>query len=149
MGIAYRCAAELRCTLIVWDRDVTPEQWTTHIERLVNDPAWASCPRALIDLTTVGDHEGITDDVGREMAKRWRAAAPDVGSLKFAILPNGAWDQARTFEEELESFPGIHTMLFNDMGTASIWLGIDYVAARRVLADVRAEIRAEDPPRSN
>ena len=54
MGIAHRCELPLRCIFVVWDGDVTPDQWTAHFKRLVNDPGFAACSRALVDLSTAG-----------------------------------------------------------------------------------------------
>jgi hypothetical protein len=144
VSIAFRCEVPLRCAFIVWDGDVTPDQWIAHLEKRVNDPAYWSCTRVLIDLTTIRSHEDITDDVIREMAARWRGHAPQAGHLSWAIVPNGAWNRARKVEEELETFPGIHTMLFNHTETACIWLGVDLAQSRRVLADVRDQLRADE-----
>ena len=71
VGIAYRCEPPLRCIFIVWDGNVTPNQWTAHFERIINDPALPACPRALVDLSTAGGAVNITDDVIREMGARW------------------------------------------------------------------------------
>jgi hypothetical protein len=149
MGIGYRCAPQLHCSFVVWDADVTPEQWTANFEKFANDPAFADCPRAIVDLSTAESTASITDELIRDMATRWRDRGPEVGALEWAIVPNGAWGRVRQFEGELESFPGIHTMVFDHPTTASVWLGIDPAQARRILDDIRAVLRAQDVMRSN
>ena len=142
MGIAHRSVAELRCTFVVWDGDVMPDEWAANFERVVKDPAFASCPKTLADLSTVGETSDITDDVISEMVNRWRTIAPDRGYFEWAFIPNGVWAKARQAEAELETVPGIRTMVFNHADTACVWLGIDPKGARRIIGELRDTLRA-------
>ena len=140
MPINYRCDAGLRCTLVVWDGDVTPEEWEHHLERMTADPAFPPGPLLLSDLSSAGAAPSITVETIDEMARRWREHAESLGPLKMAIVPNGAWDKARKFEVEVsESIPRM--MVFNDPWTACAWLGIDAEKVRRAITELRAELR--------
>jgi hypothetical protein len=147
VAIGYRFVVEDRCAYVVWHGDVKPDQWNAHRDKFVNDPAYPDCPRSLVDMSSVGGIKDITDDVIREMAADWRERATGFGSLKWAIMPNGEWHRARRFEEEFESFPGIHTMLFNHSSTASTWLGINPAQTNEIIRELREELRARERER--
>ena len=140
MGIAYRCNPDLGCTLIVWDAEVTPEQWSDQVDRIIDDPAFPPGPLVLADLSTAGGAPLITTDVVEKMAYRWRTYAADLRKMRWAIIPNGAWDKARHFELELEG-SNIRSMVFNEPWGACAWLGLDTDDAREILNDLRAELR--------
>jgi hypothetical protein len=141
VAIAYRCDARVRCTFIVWDGDVTPQQWNRHVERMLGDPAFPPGPLMLADLTTARGAPSITPDVIAEMAGRWSAHAEELGQMRWALVPNEAWDKARRFETELDA-SGIHTMVFNEPWSACAWLGLDSDVARSILTELREELRA-------
>lgn len=121
MAIAYRCDAAIGCTFIVWDHDVTPEEWRDHNERLLHDPAFPPGPLVLADLSTAGDAARISPEVVAEMGEGWGGRAGRMDPIKVAVVPNGAWDKARQFERVVEG-SGLTTIVFNDLVTAcSCW----------------------------
>ena len=140
MGIAYRFEAQLRCTFIVWDGDVTPQQWRDQVDSIVDDPAFPPGPLVLADLTTAGGAPLITPDIIKEMAERWRAYAPNLDRMQWALVPNEAWDKMRQFEAEVEG-SGVRTMVFNEPWTACSWLGLDVDVVRPILDDIRKQLR--------
>jgi hypothetical protein len=137
---AYRCDANLGCTFIVWDRDVTSDQWRGHVAKIVADPAFPPGPLLLGDLSTVSGGPGITTDVIEEMVRRWRSNATDLGLTRCAIVATGELDQARQFVVELEG-SGLSVMVFDDPWAACTWLGLDTEAARTILKDLRGKLR--------
>jgi len=141
MGIAYRCVPELRCTFVVWDGDVTPEQWSSHVDRLAADPAFPPGPLLLSDLSSAGTVPSITRATIDEMADRWRETSAAVGTFQCAIVPNEAWDKARQFEGELTG-SNMRTMVFNEPWSACSWLGLDADVARSIIDELRGELRA-------
>lgn len=140
MGIAYLCDLDLRCAFVVWDSDVTPRQWSDQLDRIMADPAFPPGPYVLADLSTAGGAPSITTDVIDEMARRWVTYAAELGTMRWAIIPDGAWDKARRFECEVEG-SNIHPMVFNEPWSACAWLGLDVDIARPILTDLRAGLR--------
>jgi hypothetical protein len=140
VGIGYRCDRNLRCTFVVWDGDVTPEEWGAQVERLIRDPAFPPGPLMLADLSTAGGAPRITTEVIEEMAHRWRTHAATLGKMRWAIMPNEAWDKARHFEFELEASE-IRTMVFNEASVACAWLGLETDDARAALQELREHLR--------
>ena len=140
VGIAYRCDPNLRCTFIVWDGDVTPEQWNDQVDRIVADSAFPPGPVLLADLSTAGGAPSIGSDAIDKMARRWRTHAADLGKMRWAVIPNGAWDRSRRFELELRA-PNIRSMVFNEAWGACAWLGLETDAARTILRNLREHLR--------
>ncbi len=143
MGIAYQCDEASGCTFIVWDAEVTPEEWLACERRLFADPAFPPGSRALADLRSAGGAPSISVEVVREMAEHLREHAPQIGSLRFALVPNSAWGwtKATEFEKQLEG-SGISSVTFTSLSTACTWLGIDATTTTEALNDLRNGLRA-------
>ncbi|MGO9873204.1 MAG: hypothetical protein ACLPVY_05340 [Acidimicrobiia bacterium] len=141
MGIAYRCHANLGCTFVVWDGDVTPDQWSDELDRIIADLAFPPGPLVLADLSTAGGAPSITTGIVDEMARRWVTYAAELAPMQWAIIPDGAWDKARRFECEVKG-SNIRPMVFNEPWSACTWLGLDAAVARTILGDLREELRS-------
>jgi len=139
--INYRCDAELRCTIIVWDGDVTPEEWSRHLDRMTSDPAFPPGPLLLSDLSTAGEAPRISTETIDEMAHRWRGHAEGLGPLQMAIVPNSSWAKAKQFEGEISDTIR-RIMVFNEPWTACAWLGLDADTVRPIIAELRAGLRS-------
>jgi len=66
--------------------------------------------------------------------------AAELGTMQWAIIPDGAWDKARRFECEVEG-SNIHPMVFNEPWSPCNWLGVDRDAALSILRDLRDALR--------
>ena len=142
MGIAYRLDPQLGCTVIVWDANVTPDEWRHHFKRMSDDPGFPPGPRVLADLSTAGGAPSFSSEVVGEMAVAWQTRTQRVGPIKLAIVPNGAWEKARELERATEG-SGITTIVFNDVATACTWLGTGYDAARSIIDELRGDLAAD------
>ena len=60
--------------------------------------------------------------------------------MRWAIIPDGAWDKARRFECEVKG-SNIHPMVFNEPWSACAWLGLETDEARAVLNALRDQLR--------
>ena len=138
MAITYRCDKDLRCTFIVWDADVTPEQWRDHSDRMWSDPTFPPGPLMLADLSTANGAPSVSSEVVVEMAASLRERAAKVRPIRVAVIPNGAWDKALVLERDTEG-SGLTTIVFNDLATACTWLGLSEDAAKPILAKLRAD----------
>jgi hypothetical protein len=139
MGIGYRCDAS-GCTFIVWDGDVSPEQWAAHVARLAADPEFPPGPLMLADISTSGGAPSIEPEDIEAMAARWISAATELGKMQWAIVPNEAWEKARHFEKALAA-AGFRTMVFNEPWSACSWLGVDPDHGRAIISEIRAGLR--------
>ena len=142
VAITYRCDATLGCTFIVWDRNVTPDQWREQFRQLSADPAFPPGSLMLADLSTAGGAAAITSDVIGEMAVALKARAERMDPVRLAVVPNGAWEKARELERAVAG-SGITTIVFNDVLTACTWLGLRVELVNPVLAALRSELAAD------
>jgi hypothetical protein len=141
VAIAYRCSTDHRCTFVVWDGDVTPDEWRVHNERLFDDPAFPPGPRMLVDLRSAGGAPSITADVLAEMGKRFNDRPDKLAEMTLAIVPNGSWDKARQLFEEEVAVPGLRAMTFTSLPTACVWLGMALEPAQEILDELRTHLR--------
>ena len=139
MGIAYRCDAASGCTYVVWDVEVTPDEWRSHFEAMSNDPAFPPGPRMLADLSTAGGAPGMSTDIVTEMATAWSERVARTGPMKLAIVPNGAWEKARQLERAIGD-SGLTAIVFNDLVTACTWLGLQPALVGPIIEGLRAEL---------
>lgn len=142
MGVAYFCDPVTRCTYIVWDAEVSPEEWSAAENALFADPAFPPGPFAVADLRTANGALDVPTDVVDEMGDRLRSQAPDIGPLQFALIPNSAWDKVRAFEDRFRG-SGISSLAFTSIATACSWLGIDSERATAELDALRHALRRE------
>ena len=144
MAITYRCDPGLGCTFIMWDREVTPDEWRGHVALLFDDPAFPPGPLVLADLSTAGGAVMISTEVIEEMGDGWSDRAERLDPIKIAVVPNGAWEKARQFERAVEG-SGLTTIVFNDLVTACKWLGVDPEPAGSILEQMREGARPSPP----
>jgi hypothetical protein len=141
MGFAYRCDAELACTFIVFDDDLTPDQRNEHERELFADPEFPPGSAILLDLSTVTNLTGFTTEAISEIGLGWRAHALHLGPMRVAIIATGVWEEARQFGDDVEG-SGIRVLVFDASGTAWAWLGVDASRANSILNEVRQRARA-------
>jgi len=148
MGIAYRCDQQVGLTLTVWHGTVSCDEWRDQVASLVSDPGWRSRPRFLTDLRTAGDVSTITDDHVAEMADLFAASARATVHAKVALVAADLFDGARMFEHETDS-SGVRTIVFNDVGTACRWLGVEPISVLPSITTLRQHINASTADRPN
>jgi len=136
LGIAYHCDPDERCTFVVWDADVTPEEWIRREDAMWTDPAFPPGPRTLVDLRTAAGLPHVPIQAVRQMGERLRRRAPQLGPHSLAVLPNSSWGKVREFEEKLHRSE-ITSIAFNSVSTACVWLGVNGDHATELLAALR------------
>jgi len=142
VGIAYRLDPRLGCTFVVWDRNVTPDVWRAHFDRMFTDPAFPPGRRCLTDLSTAGEASSITGEIVEEMGKRFNVESEALTLMRLAMIPNGNWEKALQFIDREVSVPGLEAMLFNELSVACVWLGLVVDDVRPILEDMRAGLRS-------
>ena len=73
MGITYRHIPQHRLIIEVWDGVITVDQWRTHLQRYLADPALAALDRSLVDVSTA-DTSLLTDADEAEIVARYVSA---------------------------------------------------------------------------
>jgi hypothetical protein len=131
LSITYVCNAALGCTFTRWDGEVTPAEWTDHVDRLVEDPAFPPGLRVLIDLRSAST-ELITRPVLEEQAARWRNLSTGMPELRAAFVPSENREKVEQFVELLRH-ANLRLGVFHQVSAACGWLDVDQVAAKAAL----------------
>lgn len=137
MGIAYHLDKERGVTFTVWDGVITMPDWLDHIGRVTADPAWPAGGLWLADTSSVSDVSSIREADIESAADRYCEYREKLQRSRVAIVAQEVFRKARLFERYL-SLCGPNVIVFNELGAASAWLGIDVGIARTVTARLRA-----------
>jgi hypothetical protein len=136
VSIAYHYDPSTRVTVSVW-HEVTVADVMTHLDLLAADPNYASSRLLLTDLRSIGRGERPTldqvDAAAREFVKRFGETMTNV---KWAIVARHAFSEASAFDERIRDHVS-RVLAFNDLGTACVWLGADFIQIERVIDDLR------------
>jgi hypothetical protein len=129
------------CTFVVWDHDVTADQWHEHVARLLSDPAFPPGPLWLTDLRRAGGAPQIARDFIEDMGIQLNSSdsALRQGIEKVAIVPNGAWDKAIQLVDDELAIPRLRAILFNDLEGAAGWLGLPVDRVNAILNEMYAD----------
>lgn len=144
MGIAHRSDNSTGLSISVWAGEVTDDQRRAHIAALAADADWGAGGLVLTDLTGVSAaHRPSAKQVLDAAAEFSNQLAKRVRDVKWAMVASETFVLAQRFGSYLEE--EIHRMIvFNDLDTACIWLGVDVADARTTIAELLEDLRAAD-----
>ena len=95
-----------------------------HEQRLLADPRVASGYRQLLDCRWVSE-DSDADELLRSLAEAHSCANPRLRGARYAIVAHGSqWFNLGS--QYRCGLAGVTLIVFNDPGTACIWLGVDY-----------------------
>ena len=143
MGIAYTCNPDSRLALVAWEGVVSWDQWWAHLQRMFLDPDYAPMQSQITDLRHSSLSPTISNDEIKSMAGLVASQRGRLSLTRVAILAGGEWERPRLAEAALESI-SVTAIVFNDLATACLWLGVD---AAEVAADLE-RTRLKFPPKS-
>jgi hypothetical protein len=138
MGIAYRIAEALDCTVVVWDGNITKEEHAEHLVRLAADTQWPPGGFHLTDLTTVTnvtlpDPELVDVLIeGTQMREH----------VEKVIIVRPAFLRATCIEESGAALGGIPKQ-FSDLDRACAHLGVSAGTVRATIDELREELTTE------
>jgi hypothetical protein len=140
MGIVYHVDKEEGITYVVWDGPVEAEQWLAHVQRLLSDPDWpAARGLHLTDLRTGILDTAFDGSLLEEVATMFGSHAK-ISKVKTAIVAHEAFQKALLYERLVSRFEPF-VIVFNDLGTACTWLGVNVEAASLALNALRTLAR--------
>jgi len=140
MGILQRFDPQKGIVFVVWDGIVTAEEWLRYAQKLVSHPDWAGTPRILADLLSVKDTSSIHNREIEHVAEIFSANPRALRNKKLAVIAQDEFGKARHFEDLLMHF-GVSSVVFNNLDTACLFLGMDVLYAYRMLDTMRQELQ--------
>jgi hypothetical protein len=131
--------------ITVFDGAVTRAEWLDVMRRQVQDDDFIKAKRSLNDLTSAtGLDRFSTDDLDRGVSFFEPHTAKMGHGRKMAVVANEGFDFAAIFEAKLRaSSVPISGIVFVDLHTACMWLGVDTDQAREAIGRMRDELRAQ------
>jgi hypothetical protein len=143
MGIAYRCDPVTRVSIEVWHGEVTLDVARLHVEQLAKDPDWAASRRIVTDLTGLASASRPHSDQIAALADAFlQQLAYLVTDAKWSIIADQAVADALAFGERVRH--EVRRMIvFTNLITACVWLGVDRDEVEPVIDELRGQIRAE------
>jgi hypothetical protein len=142
MGIIYSCDRQRGIIFIVWDGEVTWEDWRAHIHMLQADPDWYSIVRVIADLQTVTDTTSMGVKEIEQAAANFGLKRDTLARKRCAVLARDEFGKAKRFGEFISSF-GVTLIVFNSLDTACLFLDLDLKETRRILDGLRAALRTK------
>ncbi len=141
MSIIQKFDEQKRVVFVVWAETVTTEEWFGYISRLVSNQAWSRTPCLLVDLLPVRD----TSSIGNaEIDRATEIFASDSKALrgkKVAVLARDEFGRARYFGD-LVARLGVSLIVFNNLDTACLFLGLDLIYAYQALDEMHPHMHA-------
>ena len=96
-------------------------------------------------MTMLKDRNAAEDAVQEAALKSWRKLdrfryGADLRPWFLAIVANEGWETAQQVETGMNNL-GVATVVFSDVHTACVWLGVDPAVAVATVNDLRRELR--------
>jgi hypothetical protein len=147
MGIAYRCDPTTRIGIEVWHGNVGLDVARLHVEQLAKDPDWTASRRIITDLTGLAQESRPSPEQIRRLSDAFlQQLAYLVTDAKWSIVADRAFAEALVFGEQVRH--EVRRMIvFTNLVSACVWLGIDRAEVEPVIKELRREIRAEPADR--
>ncbi len=143
MSIVYSIEKEKGITLVLWDGMVTAVEFLAHVHRLTSDANWPSLTRLhLSDLRNTSTDPSIDRATLEEAADLFGKDKKNIANMKVAIVTQDEFNKAVAFERYVFRYiPSV--IVFNDLHTACLWLGINAEEAEGTLLQLRNQARGE------
>jgi hypothetical protein len=140
MGIAYRCRPNHKLALVVWDGLIAWDEWREHLQRMLFDPDYAPVQSQITDLqhSTIGPT--ITNNQIQAMIDLVAGLREKLSVRKVAIIAGDDWVKPKLAEVGLQSI-SITPIVFHDLATACLWLGVDPVEIGEDIQQIRNTLR--------
>ena len=140
MSIGYVCKPNLKLAIAVWDGIITWDIWQEHLHRLLSDPAYTSMQMQISDLRFSSINPTIAGDQIQTMKELFAGQSERLTMKKIAIVAGDEWSKPKLAEFALQAI-SINSIVFNDLVTACLWLGVDVVEVGQEIKQIRIKLR--------
>jgi hypothetical protein len=143
MSIMYSIDKEKGITFVLWGGMVTAVEFLAHVRRLTSDANWPPLKRLhLTDMRNISADSSIDRATLEEAAELFGKQTKKIANMKAAIMAQNEFDKAATFERYVFRYiPSV--IVFNDLHTACLWLGINPEEAEGTLLQLRNQALGE------
>jgi len=143
MPIVSRCDPELRLVVDVYHGDVTVQEMHDHVGALLDDSTWLTTTRSLSDMTGAR-LTPFSDEERATMLSLFRTRSRRLTGRQIAIVGGAASvSTARDVERRAIDNLGARAIVFNDLTTACLWLGVDETRINATIDQLHGAFRNE------
>ena len=139
MSNAYTIYKEEGLVFEVWAGKISKEELIHHVIKHINDPALPAAPKLLVDISAASFDHSIGEKEIDEFVNLYRERRDKLAGAKVAVVATHDFDRAKKYERKAITL-SIDVIVFNEIGTACAWLGIDMNRAREWMNSKRAEL---------
>jgi hypothetical protein len=140
MRIDYICKPNLKLAIAVWDGSVTWDNWQAHLHRMFSDPAYAPMQIQITDLRFSSINPTISNDEIQAMRNLLADQRERISLNKVAIVAGDDWSKPKLAEFALQTI-SVNSIVFNDLNTACLWLGVNVVEVGQDIEQIRIKLR--------
>ncbi len=146
MSIVYSIDKEKGITFVRWDGMVTADEFLAHVHRLTSDANWPPEKRLqLSDLRNTSTDSSIDKSTLETAADLFGKQTKKIADMKAAIVAQDEFNKAVAFERYVFKYiPSV--IVFNDLHTACMWLGISVEEAEGALQRLQARACGKTKP---
>ena len=142
MSILQYFDQEKGVAFTVWSGTVTPEHWFPKAKIFTEHPAWPRTTRVVADLLSVQDASSIGIPDLEHAVEIFSAEPSLLAGKRMAIVAQREFDKARHFGQLMGRF-GMSVLVFNNLDTACLFLGLDAAYVYRALASIHKQLDSE------
>ena len=136
MGIKYRVHVEKKIVFVAWKGVVTADVWFEHIKKLIADTHWPSISAMLVNLQSITDVSSIGEAEIQHAVALFHSIPEALSNKRIAAVAGDAFWKSRRFGQLIAPY-GPSVLVFNDMSTACIYLGIKLTDATKAIQELR------------
>lgn len=140
MSIDYVCKPNLKLAIVVWDGLITWDIWQEHLHRIFSDPAYAPMQMQISDLRFSSINPTIANDEIKTMKDLFADQRERVSLKKVAMVAGDEWNKLKLAEFALQTL-SVSSIVFNDLVTACLWLGVDVLEVGQEIQQIRIKLR--------
>ena len=136
MGIKYRIHVEKKIVFVVWKGVISADEWFEHIQRLIVDSHWPSISAMLVNLHSITDVSSIGETEIQHAVALFNSIPSALSNKRIAVVAGDTFWKSRRFGQLIAPY-GPSVLVFNDMSTACIYLGIKLTDATKAIQELR------------
>ncbi len=140
MSIGYVVKLDTKLVVVAWDGMTKLIEWQDHLTRLFADPDYVSAKIQLTDTRFSSIDPSITGDEIRRVVESMAVERDKIAHKRLAIVAGPDWERAKLVERLLQPLMAT-PIVFTDLITACLWLGLDPADVGNEIKQLRLSLR--------
>jgi len=143
MGIIQHFDEQKNLFIVLWHGVVKADEWFQYAPRLTSHPAWTTTSHILADLRYAEDTSTIGNEEIAQAVGIFSRDRSGLAGKQIAVVARDQFGKAQRFGALIARF-GVSLVVFNNLDTACLFLGLDEGYANSKLHELRQRPQGED-----